>query len=209
LDYTLKPHFNTKYTLAFRKQAISLYRRMTAREVASSLGIKHGQVIGIMETSRLMGLISEKFKDKRNKTPWTEKERLQLIRMAGLVTRKEIGRRIGRPGRHTIKDRIKNDFNSGTKFLHGMPATWIKELIPIDLTDRLIKTTAGPTATNFSTNFRIVPWVELEQVSYAVALDKNLAVCIRILAKFQRFIWQTDEDHKIRELIEGIINGRK
>ena len=128
--------------------------------------------------------------------------------MAGLISREEIGKRLNRNGQRNIKERMKNDFNSGTKFLHGMPLTWVKEIIPIDLSDRLIQTKAGPCSIQNRTMFKIVPWVDLEQVQYAVRLPKNLASAIRALAKFQRFIWKTDEDYKIRDYIKGVINGK-
>ena len=204
----MSQHFNCKYTLAERRLAIGLFKTMTAREVAKKLGLTHGQVIGIMETSRRMGLIGHAFKDTRNKKPWSFKERLSLIRMAGLVNRAEIGKRLGRDGQRNIKERMKADFNSGTKFLHGMPLTWVKELIPIYIEDRVIVTTAGPNAVRGATNFRIVPWVELEHVAYAMRLKGNLSTIIKAMANFQRFIWQCDDETKIRKLLKGVVDGR-
>lgn len=203
----MKSHFNCKYSMDFRLKAIELFNKNTSRECAEKLGITHGQMIGLMETSRRMGLVGPAFKDRRNKNPWTFEERLRLVQMAGLIGRDEIGKRLHRDGQRNIKERIKKDFNSGTKFLHGPPITWIREIIPMYLEDRLIQTKAGPSGARGIFHFKIIPWVELEQVQHAVRLPAHVGGAIRAMAKFQRFIFQEDRDWKIRKYIEEIING--
>lgn len=204
--------WNKVYSLEQRQKVIRVYKTNTASETAKLVGLTKGQVIGLMETSRRMGIIGNAFKDKRNKAPWTFKERLSLIRMAGLVNRSEIGKRLGRDGQRNIKERMRNDFNSGTKFLHGMPITWVRELIPMDLEDRKVQTTAGPRGVingAVRTCFRIVPWTDLEQVTFAIRLDPSLKSAIRAMARFQRFIWQCDDNEKIRGHILGVIRNER
>jgi len=203
-----KGMWNEKYDTSFRKKAISLFKRYDTRTCAKMLGLTHGQMIGLLETSRRSGLLPPRFKDKRNKEPWNFEERLHLIQLAGLVGREEIGRRLNRCGYRNIKERMSNDFKSGTKFLHGMPLTWVKEIIPIDLSDRLIQTKAGPSGQNGIFFFKIVSWQDLEQAQYAIALPLNVSACIRSMAKFQRFIFQDDRDWVIRKKLEGVINGK-
>ena len=193
----IKPHFNEKYSLEFRKKVIETFKNNTAKETAQKLGITENQVESIMETSRRKGLVSPRFKDKRNKHPWTFQEKLSLIRMAGILNRNEIGKRLNRDGQRNIKERMRNDFKSGTKFLHGMPLTWVKELIPMELADRLIQTKAGPSGQNNQFCFKIVPWVDMETVTYAIKLDPTLVSLIRSMAKFQRFIYQEDADWRV------------
>jgi len=203
-----KGQFNVKYSPQFRKQATSLFLKNNARDCAKILGITHGQMIGLIETSRRSGLIQSDFKDTRNRKKWTFDERVSLIQMAGLISRGEIGKRLQRGEQRNIKERIKADFNAGTKFLHGMPITWVKEIIPLYLLDRFIQTKAGPCGRGGRAHFKIIPWSDLEQVQYAVRLPKNVSSAIRSMAKFQRFIFQEDRDWKIRQEIEGIINGK-
>lgn len=197
--------FNRKYSMDFRLKAIELYRTHNARECAKKLGISHQAMIGIMETSRRMGLIGGKFKDTRNKKPWTFDEQLELICMAGLINRSEIGKRLNRCGQRNIKERMRNYFNSGTKHMHGIPLTWVREIIPMNLDDRIIQTKAGPTGQRGIFHFKIVPWVDLEHVQYALKLPDNLSSAIRAMAKFQRFVWQEDRDWIIRKRIMEVI----
>lgn len=197
-------HFNEKYSLQLRKKVISYYRTHTARECAQNFGLSHGQIIGLMETSRRKGLIGPKFKDRRVKTPWDLKELLFVIRHAGVQPRSWIGSKLGRGGARVIKERLKT-FNSGTKWMNGMPRKWAVELWGLDIPAG-IKTKAGPTGgTRGDFKFIIIPWTDCLKLSRTRQTAPNVKAMIRSMAKFQLWIHSAkDSDAVKRKLKRGL-----
>lgn len=136
-------------------------------------------------------------KDKRRHDGWTLEEKLFLIRHSGIIPRKEISRRLKRGGFHSIKEELSR-LNSNSKFMNGIPLSWY-----IDIFDRLpdysIKTKAGPTGGkrgNF--HFKLVPWVECERQLGKTRVNPVYRDAIRAMARFQRWIHQTDCDAAIK-----------
>lgn len=165
------------------------FKTHTARETARKFKLRHGQIIGLNETSRLMGLMKPTFKDKRIKKPWTLEELLYLIRRAGIQPRSKIGQELGRGSARVIKEHLQT-FNSGTKFLNGMPRSWAVQLWG-GAAPQGIKTKAGPISPVTNFNFIIIPWVECEKLASKLPTDKKVKRMIKIMAKFQKWIHGT------------------
>lgn len=199
----MKPHFNEKYPLAFRKKVIAYFKTHTARECAKKFGMDHMQVISLLETSRRKGLLSGKFKDTRRRDIWTNAEFIYLARCCGLIERGDIAQRLNRATARNIKERLQS-FNSASKFLHGIPKSWAQTLFP-NIAYEYIATKAGPNGVRGNFKFKIVPWVTLEKLTKKHELHK----CVRTMATFQRFIWQTKSEKEIVNNLRGIINGKR
>lgn len=199
-------HFNEKYSLELRLRVIDFYRNNTARECAKKFNMSHGSVMGLLETSRRKGILCASFKDTRSKEKWSFGEDLQMLRMVGILPRKDIAKIVrGVESRHIIKDRMRA-LNAGTKFLHGMPKSWFDFLLPEkNFGDCFIKTKAGPTFKGNGT-FLIIPWVLVETIVFAHKdkVSSTLSYSVCALAQFQRFIFQEDRDwiivRKLKEM---------
>jgi hypothetical protein len=138
-------------------------------------------------------------KDTRVKAPWTLDELLFVIRHAGLRPRSWMGKKLGRGGARVIKERLKT-FNSGTKWLNGMPKKWAEELWG-DGCAQGLKTDAGPTGGNGRKNsnfhFIIVPWVECERLARKHGTPEQVRGAVRAMAKFQRWVHGTKSSGRV------------
>jgi hypothetical protein len=136
-------------------------------------------------------------KETRTHAPFTNEHFLKMVRMLGLISRKEIAQRLGRgETHHVVKDRLSR-INSASKYMNGMPAKWARELWP-DRVFRPIKTTAGPHSVRNDFRFKIIPWVSLPAHP-----DPKINSCIRSMAKFQKWI-----HGKANINFKRIINGK-
>ena len=161
----------------------------------------HGEFIGLLETCRRKKLINGDWKDTRIKTPWTFDQDLKMIQLSGLLPRSQIAEQVrGVKSKHIVKDRMDTHFNSGTKFLHGMPKAWVVALFGNYFSDREIITTAGPKSQNSATCFRIIPWVDMEKIVLSECNDETVIRCVLAMANFQRFIFQQDDNEILKTL---------
>lgn len=197
----MKEHFNTKYSLALRERVIRYYKTHTARECAKKFGLTHGQMIGLLETSRRKGLLSPNFKDTRTKNPWTLKEWRYLIQRAGLRPRGFIALKLNRGSARVIKERLRVNGNCGSKWLNGMPREWAVQLWG-ERAPCGFKTDAGPKG------FIVVPWTECEILSRKHKTDSNVKAMIRAMSKFQKLIYGVNSNKGIKIKIRRILRER-
>lgn len=147
-------------------------------------------------------------KDTRTKRPWDGTDWLYMIRRAGVRPRSFIGKKLNRGGARVIKERLKT-CNSGTKFLNGMPIRWVRTLWP-HLKIEGIKTDAGPAGGSGPGNyfFIIVPWIEAYEISLVNRTPVKVKQCIRVMAKFQRWIHGVNSVRGINKKLWGILHER-
>ena len=205
----MKPHFNEKYSLALRRRVIAYFKTHTARECAERFDLTHGQIIGLLETSRRSGLLPRQFKDKRTKTPWALDDWLFTIQRCGLRPREFIGKKLGRGGARVIKERLKL-VNSGSKYLNGMPRSWAVELWGERAALKGFKTDAGPTGGHMASDFHfiVIPWPTCAQLARSNKTPAHIRGAIDAMARFQTWVHGVKTARGVTRKVREILNER-
>lgn len=126
-------------------------------------------------------------KDERRRDAWALKETLTMIRMAGLVERKTIGKVLNRSKNYQgIKDRL-NLMNLKSRSVNGLTLSKYRELFDRD--PRVsIRTNAGSGGSN-GLKVILVPWVSIDGRSLKGRPEFILKL-IKSMTMFQLWIWE-------------------
>ena len=148
-------------------------------------------------------------KDRRRKDSWTLKETLFLLRCAGIQPRKWIASKLNRGGLHSVKEQLDR-LNSRSKFLNGVPRSWLLQILDPKLVPAGIKTKAGPTGCprrGSDFRFLVVPWTDCARLArrYPKRFPPEMRSIIRAMAKFQRWIHGTGSDAVVTRRIRKIL----
>jgi transposase len=192
--------WNKKYSDEFRKKVIAYFRNHNARETAEKFKISHGQTIGILETSRRSGLLPPKFKDQRNKKPWTASDYQFLLAHAGLMPRDWIAKKLNRGGLLGIKDRLEL-LGVSSKSLNGITLSQFREAFGTE-PDFYLQTKAGPGRGGTPTYYKIIPWVWLDGEIRARRLHapEPMRKLVRSMALFQDWVHDGDALKKMKRI---------
>jgi hypothetical protein len=145
-------------------------------------------------------------KDTRRKDSWTLDEMLFCIRHAGIRERSWIAKRLNRGCATNIKERFQK-WGASTKFLNGMPMSWVIQLWGSEFSDRRIRTKAGPPGI---WRFQLLPWHDCLVLSKKYPTDETIRSGIRAMVKFQEFIFKTKSSSVIRRtLSEALEEGER
>lgn len=184
-----------------QKEVLEYFQDHTAEECQKRFGLTKTHFNSCMTSAYQRPEFAHIRKDTRRHDAWTLKETLYLLRRSGLLPRKEIAHKLKRGGVHSVKEQLSR-ICSGSKFLNGMPVGWAIEALPQYVVKLpKIKTTAGPTGGRGGFEFNIIPWVRLDSLS---GVPDGTMRCIRIMARFQRWIFGGRSDEAIIRFIKRV-----
>ena len=187
------------------KEIIEFYQTHTNKEVCKKFNLRQNQFKSIITRYYKDKKYLNIRKDNRIKRKWTNEEVIKMIQMCGVLPRNEIAENLNRTKikkNNAVKDKIAQ-IGFKSKHINGMPITWASLLFK-DNDLEIIQTKAGPNSKKNQFNFKIIPWVELNR---KVISDNDLInSIIRSMAKFQRFVFQTNDDDKIISILKGYVN---
>lgn len=170
-----------------REPVMRYFLTHTWEETRVRFGLTRSELKTIFTVSYRDPKLSHLRKDRRRKDPWTIKETLALCQNAGLISRREIARRLNRGSMHAVKEAASR-LNSSTRYLNGIPLN-LAQLIDPQI--RGIKTRAGAPGPNGKCHFNLIPWVVLEDVikRRGCRVPEEIQIGVKALASFQRFIY--------------------
>lgn len=180
-----------------RQVARHYYRAKSRQESCDFFGLTAGQFHNVMTIAYRDGL--SKRKDPRRKDPWTLEETLFLLRHLGIRPRDWIANELRRGGLHSVKEQLLR-LGCASRHFNGPPTRWLGAFWPHEMAT--VKTTAGPG----NWKFRMAPWVSLTR---GHSNDPQIDQCVRIMAKFQKWIFQEKTNKGVIEQINGILRKKR
>lgn len=193
-----------------REQALIYYQDHSFAEVCEQFSLTKSQFKSLLTVAYRDPKLVHLRKDTRRNDVWSLKEKITLLRLAGVQPREKIAKKLNRGGVHSVKEELKR-LGIGSKFLNGCPVKWIEIVCPWVL-DRVspIKTQAGPTGgARADFRFRIVPWVTLHNVlCRRKSIDPLFCRYVRLMAKYQKFLWNNRSAASIERSIRRYVCQR-
>lgn len=192
-----------------REPVMKYFLKHTWDETRQKFGLTQSELKSLFTVAYRDPKFAHLRKDTRKKDRWTGEELRVIAQNAGILSRLQIAQILGRGNARVIKERLRK-FNSGTKYLNGMPLNWAVQLWGPFVQEYSIKTLAGPGgATGNTFCFRIIPWTACEKLSVGLKTDENVKRMIRIMATFQRWIHGTKSNAWVKRKIVGAINEQR
>lgn len=186
-----------KYDRGYIKQvARHYYHAKSRQETIEFFGLTPGQFHNIMTIAYRDGI--GKRKDLRRKDAWSLAETLFMLRHLGIKPRGWIANELGRGADHAVKEHLVR-LGCASRHFNGPPTRWLVTFWPHEM--ETVKTSAGPG----TWKFRMAPWVSLTR---SHSIDPQIDQCVRIMAKFQKWIFQEKTNKGVLEQINGILRKR-
>lgn len=183
-----------------RKKVMTYFLTHSFEETRVKFGLSSSELKSIQTVSYRDPKLAHLRKDNRRKDRWTLEETLFLLRNSGIREREWIAKKINRSNARNIKERMQK-YNAGTKFLHGIPITWARELWPNGKFSNIIHTKAGPSGEGGIWRFKIIPWHECLKFAKKHETPLEILYGIRAMIRFQEFIFGTTSSVWIRRYI--------
>jgi hypothetical protein len=189
-----------------REKILKYFLTRSWSEVRDHFGLTDSELKSCFTSAYRDPSLSHLRKNKRSRSSWTLKQRLTLLRNSGIRSRKWIAEKTGRSkvSYQTVKEELSR-LGIGSKYVNGIPLNWFKHIAP-GLEPRTIKTKAGPSAPGVDCHFVLVSWVECWRVTkHRRNIHPTYRESFRAMADFQRFVFQTKDDLKIKRELERAV----
>lgn len=147
-------------------------------------------------------------KDRRNHTPWSDRDWIFMVRHSGIMPREWIAKKLKRGETYNSVEDALAKFKGLGKYMNGMPVRWAANIFAAEELAHAIKTRAGPTGcSERGSDFRylLIPWVTAERLIKHKELPKEVRIGIEALARFQCFIHGTKCEQTIRRRILKVV----
>lgn len=191
-----------------RKDLLTYFLNHSSEETMKKFNLTHSEFKSCMTYAYIDPNLTHLRKDKRNQKTFLLEDWIFMIKRLCLLSRSKISFLSGRSKKEnpfSVKERLAK-IGASTKMMNGLNISFCKIILPSNvIKDNLIITKAGPSGLNGNFNFKIIPWVVLDNLSDFYIKDDTVKECIKIMAKLQRFIYNKKDDDIVNEM-KYIIN---
>jgi len=195
-----KGAWNSKHS-HLRKDVLTYFMGHSFEETQKTFKLSKSELKSLFAAAYRDKTLLHLRKDSRTKEPFDIKTTIKMVKMLGLISRKDVAIKLKRGKTHyVVRDRLKKMNAEETRYLNGISERWAKQLFGISNVG--IKTKACPK--NFESI--IIPWVDLEYRLSKMDVDDTLARCVKSMARFQRWIYNSNSRHYIIKQIKKVIN---
>jgi len=196
---------NKTVTKHLRKPVMKYFLNHTWDQTKNHFNLRDSQLKTIFTIGYRDPKLKHLRKDKRRKDPWSKEELLLFLKYSGLLPRTEIAKKLNRGTKESIKEMLaKNRLHS--KNINGLPERLANVIMPIGG----IKTFAGAQGKSGKCCIRLVLWTVLyDAIKYITNIDITLKYAIRAMARFQKWVYNTNNVSKaVNNILKEKINER-
>lgn len=187
-----------------REKLLKYYLNHSAEEVQKHFNLTPSEFKSCLIYAYKDPKLTHLRKETRRHDQWSIDETKFLLQHAGLNSREWISRKLNRGGMHSVKESLSR-LNIHSKYINGLPKKMAFDLLRVDHLPKPVKTKAGPTGCRGCFQFQIIAWVQLEQFMKHKKIDPEIKIAIRAMAKFQKWIFGTENPDVILKKIHRFV----
>jgi biotin operon repressor len=180
-----------------RKKVMKYFLNHTAKQCQDKFNLTPSEFKSLMTTGYRVKEFKHLRKDTRLKTDWSTKELKFLLKYSGIISQKDIAETTGRgKSRIVIKEKLQS-LNLCSKNINGLTLTKFIALFG-KKPKYCIETSAGSPSGFTNSNWRIVPWLHIDEMLKEKYIDQidSIKIYVETMALFQKWIhgknyWQS------------------
>ena len=178
------------------------FQNHTFKETCERFNLTESEMKSLQTAAYRMPELAHLRKDTRRKDAWTIKELKFMLKRAGIIERKNIGKHLGRGFSTVIKEKCQLLNCRGVRYINGLPLRLASLIVP-DIQG--IKTLAGAPGPNGCCHVTIVLWTELEKKIKYKRINPEIRAAIKAMARFQKWIFGKES---IKPAVKRFLRGR-
>lgn len=188
-----------------REDVFKYFQKHSYKECMEKFGLTKSELKSIFTVGYKIDALKKYRKDSRRKDAWTEEQIKEMLKCIGLLSRKEIAKRIGRGNARVIKEKLQHLGMTYPKYTNGLTMSRFRAIFGCE-PEFYLETTAGPGRGMYaSTFFKIVPWCWIKDAIESGDLSpaSPIIAWVNAMADFQEMIHGKDVYGSLFEIAQS------